>query len=63
MFSAASGVCRAFLPRHFHAGIAGQRFHGLGEAEIVEFHDEADGVAAGATAKAVKELAFRLDAE
>jgi hypothetical protein len=53
----------AFFSRNLHAGGFGQFFDSLGEVQIVVVHDEAEGVATRAAAKAVIKLFVRADAE
>ncbi len=53
----------AVLAGDFHAGALCQLLDRLGEVQLVVVHDEAEGVAAGAAAKAVVELFVRADAE
>jgi len=53
----------AFLAGDFHAGGFGQFFDSLGKIQVVVVHDEAEGIATSAAAKAVIELFVRADAE
>ncbi len=51
------------LTGNLQAGCLGQIFHGLGKTLAFIIHDKADGVAAGAAAKAVVELLVGADTE
>ena len=53
----------ARFTRNSHAGIAGEIFYRLGELQIFIFHEEGEGVAAGAATKAIIELFVGIDAE
>src|SRR5690606_38879361 len=60
---ARGAAAAAVFARYVHAGAFGQFLDGLGEVQTVVVHDEAEGIAAGATAEAVVELLVRADAE
>ena len=49
--------------RQGDAGAVGQKGDGLDEGDAVAFLDELEGVAAGVTAEAVKDLKVRIDGE
>ncbi len=63
VFGAALGCRLALFARDLHAVIAGKGFDRLREIDRVEIHDKADGIAAGAAAKAIVKLLFGLNAK
>ena len=62
-FGAGAFLRVAVLVGHLHAVLLGQLLHGIDKAHAVVFHQEVDGIAIFAAAKAVIELLARADRE
>ena len=63
MFGLTAGLGLGLFPRYLQPRIPRQDFNGLWKIHMVKIHDKADCVTTGATAEAIVELPFRLNAE